>query len=82
MLAGESTATVEETLVFFSLNSTHLVRIKRVKCHGLIKGRGRLLASSFLCNADKEKWMKLPSVLSAHVGYFGLKRVKSEKEAD
>lgn len=80
VLAGESTATVEVTLVFFSLNSSHLVRIKRVKCHRLIKGRGRLWASSFLCNADKEKWKKLPSVLCVHVGYFGLKRGKARKK--
>lgn len=34
----------------FGLFLFHLVRIKRVKCHGLIKGTDRLLAPCFLSN--------------------------------
>ncbi len=82
MLAGESRA-VEGTLVFFPLNSSHLVRIKRVKCHGLIKGRERLLAPCFLCHTDKEKEMKMPSIsplCSCWLCWFAERKI--EKEAD
>ncbi len=55
LLAGESRASAEGTLVLFLSEQLTFMRIKSVKCHGLIKGKDRLLAPHFLCHAERRE---------------------------